>query len=46
MTPLYRAYEDREEDEPYPAHLYGEKLVGAVLTAREVVQPERKGEGR
>jgi len=35
MTPLYRAYEDREEGEPYPAHLYGEKLLGAVLTARK-----------
>jgi len=38
MTPLYRAYEDREEGEPYPAHLYGEKLLGAVLTAN--VRPE------
>jgi len=36
MTPLYRAYEDREQGHPYPAHLYGDKLVGAVLTARKV----------
>ena len=36
MTPLYRAYEDREEGNPYPAHLYGEKLLGAVLTAKKV----------
>jgi len=36
MTTLYRAYEDRKEGHPYPAHLYGDKLVGAVLTARKV----------
>jgi len=36
MRSLYRAYEDRKEGHPYPAHLYGDKLVGAVLTARKV----------
>jgi ubiquinone/menaquinone biosynthesis C-methylase UbiE len=36
MTPLYRAYEDRTFGDPFPAHWYGDKLVGAVLVAEKV----------